>query len=208
MGEALSFGWNTFKANVGFFIVLLIIVGIVQSIPSALQTASDNASVELLGAVLGIVIGMFVQIGTTRIALKFVDGQKAELSDLFSRYEVFFSLLIAGIIVGIAVMVGLILLIVPGIIIGIIFSMYGYVIVDRGLGPIDALKRSAAITDGARLALFGFAIVLMLLNIVGFLALVIGLFVTIPISMIAMAYVYRKLDSQTAVVPTSGVATT
>jgi uncharacterized membrane protein len=85
--------------------------------------------------------------------------------------------------------------------------MYGYVIVDRGLGPIDALKRSAAITHGARLALFGFAIVLMLLNIVGALALLIGLFVTIPISMVAMAYVYRKLDSQTAVVPTSGVAT-
>src|SRR3712207_588883 len=135
MGEALGFGWNTFKANVGFFIVLVIIVGVVEAIPSGLQSASDNASVDLIASLLGLMVGILVQIGTTRIALKFVDGQRAELSDLFSRYGVFVSMLIASIIVGFAVAIGMLLLIVPGIIIALIWCMYGYIIVDRGVGP-------------------------------------------------------------------------
>jgi uncharacterized membrane protein len=117
-------------------------------------------------------------------------------------------MLIAAILVWFILTIGFLLLVVPGIILALIFCFYSYAIVDRGLGPIDALKHSAAVTKGARMALLGFWIVAFLLNLVGLLALVIGLFVTGPITMVAAAYVYRKLDSQTTVVQTSGIATT
>jgi hypothetical protein len=209
VGEALSFGWDTTKSHLGFFIVMFIIILIVESIPQGISALGrDSAALGLIGSLLGLVIGIQVQIGTTRIGLKFADGRQAEFSDLFSGFELFVSMLIAAILVGLMVFVGMMLLIVPGIILGLIFCFYSYAIVDRGLGPIDALKHSAAVTQGARMALLGFWIVAFLLNMVGLLALFIGLFLTVPITMVAAAYVYRKLDSQTTVVQTSGIATT
>jgi hypothetical protein len=209
VGEALGFGWETTKSHLGFFIVLLIIVLIVYGIPQAIsQAGRDNAGLALIGGLLSLVVGVQMQIGLTRIALKFVDGRQAEFSDLFSGFELFISMLIAAILVWFILTIGFLLLVVPGIILALILCFYSYAIVDRGLGPIDALKHSAAVTKGARMALLGFWIVAFLLNLVGLLALVIGLFVTGPITMVAAAYVYRKLDSQTTVVQTSGIATT
>jgi uncharacterized membrane protein len=89
------------------------------------------------------------------------------------------------------------LLIVPGIIFFIMFQYYGYFIVDKKMGPVEALKASAALTKGVRWKLFGFGLVIGLLNIGGALLLLLGLFVTIPVSQMAIAHVYRKLLPQT-----------
>lgn len=59
---------------------------------------------------------------------------------------------------------------------------------------VAALRRSAEITRGNRWQLFGFLIVLLLLNIVGLLALVIGVLITSAVSILALAHVYRRLD--------------
>ncbi|MEA3324328.1 MAG: hypothetical protein U9Q37_04220 [Euryarchaeota archaeon] len=70
-------------------------------------------------------------------------------------------------------------------------------IVDKGLGPIDALEKSSEITIGVKWDLFIFGILLGILNLMGFACLVVGLFVTIPVTMVAMAFVYRKLLPET-----------
>ncbi len=97
-------------------------------------------------------------------------------------------------------MVGLILLIIPGIIWAIQFCFYDYLIVDRGFGPVDALKKSSEITKGVKLDLFVFGMLLGIINLLGFICLVVGLFVTIPTTMVAMAFVYRKLLAQTELI--------
>ena len=71
---------------------------------------------------------------------------------------------------------------------------FKYLIIDKGLGPIEALKESRRITTGQRWQLLLFVLILALLNILGALALFIGLFVTMPVTMIAMAHVYRGLE--------------
>jgi uncharacterized membrane protein len=93
----------------------------------------------------------------------------------------------------------MILLIIPAIIWGIKFRFFSYFIIDKGAGPIEALKRSSSITMGAKWDLFLFGLLLIGINILGFLALVIGLFATIPTSMVAIAFVYRKLLTQAEV---------
>jgi uncharacterized membrane protein len=69
-------------------------------------------------------------------------------------------------------------------------------IVEQGAKPIEALRKSWQITKGARLKLFLFGIVLSLVNIAGFLALIVGIFVSIPVTLLAHAYVYRVLANQ------------
>jgi len=92
---------------------------------------------------------------------------------------------------------GTILLIVPGVIWAVKFQFFSYFIIDKGLGPIEALKKSSAITKGVKWNLLGFDLLIGGIALLGVLALLIGLLAAIPTAMIAMAFVYRKLLAQT-----------
>ncbi|MGQ0569421.1 MAG: DUF975 family protein [Armatimonadota bacterium] len=94
------------------------------------------------------------------------------------------------------VAVGFVLLIIPGIILAARLSLYGFLMVDKGLGPRAALTRSAELTQGAVWDLFVFGLLLFGIVVLGALALFVGLFVALPTILMASAYVYRKLLAQ------------
>jgi len=196
--EAIRFGWNMMKSNLGFFIGLLIVVGLIYFIPGSIaELLEENALI--LSIIINIacwVLDMVIQMGLIRISLRFCDNEKGEFADLFSCFPLFFKYLLGSILYGLITLGGMILLIIPGIIWAIKFQFFSYFIVDKGLGPIEALKRSSAITRGAKWDLFLFGLLLGLINLLGAICLFIGLFATIPTAMVAMAFVYRKLLAQ------------
>jgi uncharacterized membrane protein len=96
---------------------------------------------------------------------------------------------------------GLILLIVPGIYLGLKYQFFSYLIVDKELGVLDSLKESSQITQGVKWQLFGFSLALIGINILGALAFGIGLLVTIPLTVVAHVFVYRKLSTRLMLVP-------
>lgn len=59
----------------------------------------------------------------------------------------------------------------------------------------EAFRASAAITKGRRFKFLLFLYALALLNIAGVLALGVGLFITIPVSWLAYAHVYKELKN-------------
>jgi uncharacterized membrane protein len=205
MGEALRFGWRTLKSNLGFFIVLLLAVALINGVPDYIANLihEEAPTASFLISVGSWVLSIIVQMGLVRIALRFCDNEKATLGDLFSCVGFFFKYLFASILYALIVLVGLILLIVPGIIWGIKFMFYAYLIIDKGMGPIESLKRSSAITRGTKWDLFLFILLLFLINILGALCLIIGLFATAPTTMVAFAYVYRRLLGQAQGLPVS-----
>ena len=202
MSEAVDFGWNTMKSNIGFFICLLIVAGLIYTIPDAIVEilVEDALFLAIIIWIASFVLSMIIGMGLIKISLRFCDGEKGEFSDLFSCYPLFINYLVSSILYGLIVMVGLILLIIPGIIWAIQFCFYEYLIVDRGFGPVDALKKSSEITKGVKWDLFAFGILLGIINLLGFICLVVGLFVTIPTTMVAMVFVYRKLLAQTELI--------
>ena len=195
----MQFGWDITKSNIGFFIGLLIVAGLIQYVPDIVATIieADAPALSLIIRIASFVLSMIIGMGLIKICLRFCDGEKGEFSDLFSCYPLFFNYLIGSILYWLIIMVGLVLLIIPGIIWAIKFQFFDYLIVDKGLGPIDALEKSSEITRGVKWDLFIFAILLIIINIMGFLCLLVGLFVTIPVTMVAMAFVYRKLLPET-----------
>jgi uncharacterized membrane protein len=88
---------------------------------------------------------------------------------------------------------GLVLLIVPGIILAIKYVFYDYLIIDKELGPLEALRESSRITGGVKWQLFIFMLLVFLINFAGILFFGVGLLLTIPATTIATAYVYRRL---------------
>jgi hypothetical protein len=92
------------------------------------------------------------------------------------------------------------------VILAIKFSLCYYFVIDKGLGPINALKASSMATAGAIDSLAVFGILCCLINMLGVLCFFVGLFATIPTVMVAMAAVYRNLSDQTPELAELGVS--
>ena len=105
--------------------------------------------------------------------------------------------IVAAIIFGICFGIGLILCIVPGIIIGLIWMFYGFVIVENpNTTATDALKKSQEMTKGRLGELFVFGLALFGINLIGAILCGVGLLFTYGISAIAVAYAYRSLRGE------------
>ena len=238
MSEALSFGWNTMKDNIGFFIVLIITALLIEKIPGIIGNfAKDIPLVSLLLFFIGGLMGVVVQLGMIRVSLKFCDGKKGKVDDLFATFNLLLKFVAASVLYSIIFFSGMMLVVVFGVALTaefgsgptsfrfffvlslllalltaiwmIQFSLFPYFIVDREFGPVKALKASSSACKNVKFHLFLFGLLLGLINIAGFLVFVVGLFVTIPTSMVAYAYVYRTLAGREEVskgeaVPDSG----
>ena len=193
-----------------------------------------------------------LELGLLRIALNFRDNGKAQLSDLFSEYPKLIKYLLASALFGLMLIIPFwfIIFAMPimeareygaaGTVISIILSLivlvaivylflkyqfYGYIIVDRGSGPLEALKESGRLTEGILKNLFifwleiGLGIAIALATVSIFIELplyailgiisedlaplagdivssAIQLFIMVPITRLAMADIYRRLESR------------
>ncbi len=200
IGEAISFGWSAFWRNIGplaLFAVITFLVGALLASPQfiAPETFDDPAPIFALN-LLNFLVNSLIAIGWLKITLDIVDHRPVSANGVLDAYRLFLPYVIGAILYTLMVTIGFILLIVPGIVLVLTFTYYGYAIVDRRSdGPIAGLRRSAEITKGERWHLLGLGIVLILLNLVGLLVLIVGVLVTAGISSIAWAYVYRQLNA-------------
>ena len=199
IGDAVRFGWDTMKNNISFFILMIIILWLVAAIPSGLGSFSYRMSLSaaaIFGLIFGIisfVVGMFVNMAQIKVGVRFSKGETADFQDLFNEYPRFWDFLLGSILYGLIVLGGLILLIIPGMYWAIKYHFYGYLIIDQGMGPVDAIKKSGELTDGAKWNLLVFWLALFGIYILGFLACCVGILFAIPVIIVAVAYVYRTL---------------
>ena len=211
IGESIRFGWETFKKRPAFFIgatVLVVLVSIIIGLMvDQVEKSSGPGLVSFLATLFEqLVVGVLVAMGVTVLSLKaYTDVQSASIRDLWSPKH-YLACLVVYIITVVAVMVGLILLVIPGVIVALMLSFPFYLILDKGMKPMDAIKESARITKGHRWQLLLLYITLFALNLVGVLAVVVGLLVTLPISGLAFVYAYRKLEHAASEVTPSPVA--
>jgi hypothetical protein len=203
--EALKFGWNTMKANFWFFFGIIwtaFAISFVPNVPMQLIIRRSQATIGgfiaiIVFYIVAVILSAIVQMGYINIALHYCADRKPKYRDFFKPYPLLIKYIISSILYGLITMAGFILLIVPSVIWGIKFQFFGYFIVEQKCGPIEALKKSAAITKHVKWKLLLFGIVLYLINILGFIALIIGIFAAVPTTLVAYTYVYRRLLSQT-----------
>lgn len=214
---AISFGWNLFKEHWGFLIGIFIINLLISIVPELFIEAMAASSLGLFVVlnILHLVVIYIVEIGYLKILITLArgEGERPDIMELFRNYHLvlkyFVGILLYALIVAfvmvipsfIALLFGSDFIFVIGLIVGVVISIImalrfffvDYFIVDRELGPIKALQRSADVTEGVKGELFLLMIVILLINIVGALALLVGLLVTVPVTGLALAYVYCRL---------------
>lgn len=202
IGAALRYGWETFKRRAWFFVgatavlfLALIVTGSITSgIDSAITGSAETSSG--VGSLVNLVLGTLINMGATAFSLKAHDDPDGVTLASLWHPQPFLKFLAASILVAIVVGLGMLLLIVPGIILGLMFLFTTYIVIDRERGPIEAMKDSNAITRGFKWQLLGLGLLLALINLGGLLALGVGLLVTVPVTLLAFAYAYRVLSSR------------
>ena len=218
--SALRFGWETFKKRPRLFASAFVLVGLAQVVTEGLSRVVDapfggsESDYAFLGALVSVALNTLISMGVTAFGLAAHDNpETVELSALwrphpFWKYlglTLLFSLIIVAVfLLGFALFAALArdagfavavpLVVVLGAILALMLLFSGFLVIDRGLGPIQALKESHRITRGYKWSLFGLSLLLVLVNVAGLLALVVGIFVSAPVSLLALTHAYRVLS--------------
>lgn len=204
VGESIRFGWTTFKKRPWMLMGAFVLAMVISGVSSALLDPGEGAPVTLTTVIMGLVsgiIGLLVEIGLVTFSLRAHDNvEGVGVKDLWNP-KPFLWYLVGQIAVGLGVLIGLVLLLVPGIMLALGWMFSSYLIIDKGRGPFEAMKESWAMTKGHKWELALLIATILGLNILGLLCLVVGLLVTVPVSMLAVVHAYRKLSGAAPVTP-------
>ena len=133
-------------------------------------------------------------LATLSVFFRVADGQKPEFAHASERFHHYLNFVVTNVLYSLAVVLGLILLVIPGIYLAIRLIFAQTIVAEKNLDPLEALKLSGALTKGLIWKLLGFNVVIGLVNLCGLLLLGIGLLFTVPMTGIAMLVVYKKLS--------------
>jgi uncharacterized membrane protein len=180
-GKWISEAWQLVQTDIVMFGVaalLLMVVG--GAVPVILQGA--------------------MAIGFNIMIVKKLAFGKLDVGDLFKGFNFFVPALVAHILMSIFTTIGVLLCIVPGLVIAAMYMFTFLFILDKKMEFWPAMQASMELVKKDYVGFTLFFLALVLLQILGALACIVGLLITIPIMFVAIAIAYRDLvgfDPQT-----------
>src|SRR3989344_5400904 len=192
IGESLRFGWYTMRAHSALVFQVVLTLLALEVAHAIVQKVLEGTALGLLASLVLVAATAVLGIGATRITLRLAQGHAAQYADPLPPMRLLWPYIAASLLAGLAVVGGLILLILPGIWVAVRLSMVRFEVID-GAGIRESLNKSWALTEGHFWRLFLFMLALILLNILGAALLMVGLLISIPVTMLAYAHVYQKL---------------
>jgi uncharacterized membrane protein len=201
--------WDVLKLNWKFLAKIFLVsfglqlgLSAITNFLEAMQKSGNIGNLILFGfwqfgfVLISIYISLVIQIGLVKTILGVIRKEKGlSWKNIFPKitikYLLRFSLL--SVLYGIIVFFGTLLFIIPGIYLAIKYHFAETLFIDKDISIKEAFNQSAQITQGVKgkIALFGIA--LFGINVLGLLAIVVGLFVTIPLSVLANFILYTCL---------------
>lgn len=194
--EAISFGWEEMKKNFMFFLGFLIILFVAEIVINWFFARTNFNATAQIGMTISLILSILIGFAVTKISLDAANNESLSLKNINKVLPRFLDYFLVQILTSLIVSVGFVLLIVPGIIWSIQFSMAPYLIIEKKLNPIEAMRESSRITKGNKWRLFIFSLLLALINIAGILVFIVGIFSTLPTAIIAHASIYNKLKTK------------
>lgn len=215
-GDVISTAWQITKRNLGFLVALILIAvlleilvmlpGIAMDVMAEIQKQQNgqvNIPLKLFASLWQIpsnLFSIFLTCGQTMILLKLARGEQATLGELFGGGRFFLRMVLCSIIFGIAVGIGFVLCIIPGIIVALALLPFATALVAEDLPGIEALSRAWELTKGNRLTLLVLVFASVGIAILGFLACGVGLLVAAPLIAMMNTVAYLRMSGQPTVV--------
>jgi uncharacterized membrane protein len=177
-------------------VVISILAGVTGLTPEEL---TQQLSLELVVTLLLVPF----QAGMFLFGLRRSLGQTAGLSDLFSAYGRALPILAVGVLQMTAVMLGMMLLVLPGIYASIALFLAVPLKAERDLPVLACLETSVRLVHRAFWQVFALQLISVGLIVIGVLS-VIGWIWTIPWAVMIYGIIYRQLAGTASGVPPSG----
>jgi hypothetical protein len=206
VGGVYSHAWNTLKADFWSLLLVGFVAWLLSYAIGGLLGGNEGAG-RGLSTLYQVLVGTPISFGAAYAWLRAVRGQKPHVSDLFVPFQRnYVGCVIAGLLLEVILIVGFILLIIPGIILGVRLCFVPFLVVDEGLGPVQALQESWNRTSGYGWTIFGAALLGILVVIIGFIILIVG---SIPATMLvylAFASLYASITARKSTIPPAATA--
>ncbi len=170
-GETLSRTWTIFSERWTTMVVATIIaallyvpvyigfIAIQLVVVPNLQDQALGLAINLLGQVVFQVFVLWLWIGFIRFTLPVVRGEETRFGLIFGGGRYLLPIILCAILTQIIVLLGFVMLIIPGMIFALMFIQAQPLIIDRNLGVIEAMSTSRDVMVGNKMTVFGLGIV-------------------------------------------------
>jgi len=175
------------------FIVAMIVFGVVVNLIQA--TGADQSVAAILSIVFQLVVTVMalpMSLAVLIMAMRHANNKSVSAGEIFKHYGVVGGLFLAYLMLTIFIMVGFILLVIPGIYLMIAYVFAMPLIVEKKMGAWRALETSRRASTRVWFRLFGLMMLISLINMLGMIT-VIGWIWTVPWTILAISMVYQKM---------------
>jgi len=177
---------------------LILIVSFVFSLPANISGWTGGAGGAVL-AVIAIAYGLLVMgpinYGVSFAYLRAARRDKLEIKDMFAAFKNYWNAVLASLLVGIIVFIGFILIIVPGIIFACKLAFTPYLVVDRKMDVIEAIKESWRMTGGHAWKVFLIGLLAIPIFLAGLICLIVGVIISFMWVNAAFASLYHAVST-------------
>ncbi len=199
-------GWNTMKKMFPEYLLILFII-LIFSLPLGLvngfaeRDSFGHAFFSVFNVIYSLIILAPLQYGANLLALKGVRGEPFKVNEIFMAYRQTLQIVLANILVSVIVVLGFVMLIVPGIIFACKLSMVPYLVMDKNMEAVEAIRTSWNLTKGYSWTIFGMGLLCIPIFIAGLICLGIGVLPAIIWINLAFAGMYWAIETDKAKLP-------
>ncbi len=188
--------WRAFKAHWRVFVISMLVLFaswvILELSVVALHRFGVVLNVLLHLAFLVLASGLMV--GIHSIAMEVVDGRMPHLRLLTGSLARGPRYLLAFCLYFISVVVGLLLLVVPGVYVAVRYALFGQVLATKQTSTLGALRDAGSLSRGQWWAMCRVVVAALALNLGGAALLGLGLLISFPISLLVASSLFRTLQ--------------
>lgn len=178
-GRWMSEGWALVQADLGSYVLIALLFFLLSGVPL------------IQGA---LITGFHIY------TMKRLSGRNPDIGDLFKGFNFFLHSLVASLLIGFFTFLGVCALIIPGLVIAAMYKFTYLFIVDKRMEFWPAMQSSHNVVKTDYFGFTMFLILAFFVNVLGFLCLIVGLLVTVPVTFAAITIAYKELvgfDQQT-----------
>lgn len=178
--------------NFGISLVLGLFVGGDVPPPAPDAAAQMPTAQGSLADTLANLLTMPLGVGLMLLGVAIASGRTAIPTSLFSWYDRFLKLVLTWILMAILILIGTLLLVLPGIYLAVSYQLALPLVADKGLGPWEALETSRKTVTHKWFTFFGLNLVAGLAATGSVLLLGIPLIWVLPACLIGIGIMYRN----------------
>ncbi len=196
VGQVLSDAFSLYGANIGVLIGVGVVIYLISGILQGILGEPNEWYLSLIASIVSIIATAIYTGFVVKVVQDARDGiRDATVGDLVSAaMPAVGPLIIMSILFGIAVVIGFVLLIIPGLVLLTLWAVTAPSIVVEGRGPIEAFGRSYQLVKGQAWTVFGIIVCVFLILVVSYIIMgVIGGAIGGVIGFIIVAVIVQAL---------------